>query len=199
MQKIIILLLFNSSILAMELSCKRHKPVPLEEVVHQQISPQLRLFMQAASTGNLENLQFFFCFVDLNAETESGESALTKATRQNHTHIVEALLNTNQIITRSQGSIRALLWAVQNGNYNLMHKLVDAGISINSKDLSTGYTALMMAVYKNAREMVTLLLSHSAIDITIKNDDGYTAWTLAIELERWQLAQAISGSRIYPL
>ena len=194
MYKIFIAALFNTCLFGMHGPCKKIKNAPLVEQVlyHQEnVSHLTARSLYAASQGDSQTIKALLPHVDLNTENEQGESALTKAVHRNHQHIVELLLGTNQINPTSRGSIRALLWAAQNGNSFLVCKLVKAGTSINSKDPSTGYTALMMAVYKNNIVMVNLLLSNQAIDITVRNDDDDTAWSLACKLEYWALARTI--------
>jgi ankyrin repeat protein len=44
----------------------------------------------------------------------------------------------------------------------------------------SGSTALMTAAAAGHRDIVALLLQHGA-DVTMRRDDGSTAWTLAVE------------------
>ena len=48
------------------------------------------------------------------------------------------------------------------------------GKDVNYKD-SCGHTALMLAVWKNHNSIVKLLLDQPAVDVNVKDDDGWTA------------------------
>ncbi len=182
MYKLFILLLLNSSINAMHNSCKRAKQASQREQRDFLRASPRQLALQAIRNGDTKTLHALLEYIDLNLENSSGESFLTKAAKENQLTIVELLLATRKINLRTQGSVRALLWAAQQSNECMVRTLVNTGISVNGKDNLTGYTPLMMAVYKNSSSMVSLLLKHPALDLTIKNDEGHTAYSLAVRL-----------------
>ncbi len=203
LHKVLIPLLLNSSVFAMQRVKKKLKPTPLAERLEEQLTYQNQYpdqlttpGMKAATKGDINTIRLLLGHVNLNTENAASESLLTKAAQEDHLNIVQELLATGRINLQSQGSILALLAAVQNGNPYIVRALVHAGVPVNGQDSTNGYSPLMMAVFKNNSYMVSLLLSHGAIDVTIENNDGYTAWSLAVKLKYWELAQAITTRRM---
>ena len=117
---------------------------------------------------------------------------MTKAAKGSQLNVVRALLRTRMINIQSQASLRALFWAIKNGNIYIVYVLIKAGVPINGQDTITGYTPLMIAVYKNNRSIIRLLLNHEDIQTTIMNNDGLTAVSLAEKLGHQELIKLLS-------
>ncbi|XP_031564068.1 ankyrin repeat and SAM domain-containing protein 6-like isoform X2 [Actinia tenebrosa] len=71
-----------------------------------------------------------------------------------------------------------LMFASMRGHLNVAHLLIEKGCNINSQDKISGWTALMQATYYRHKQVVKLLLDHSA-DVNIQADDGCTAFDMA--------------------
>ena len=69
---------------------------------------------------------------------------------------------------------QSLLQAVGNNDLNLVKRLIDDGIDINTQDHSFGVTTLMYAAYKGYFDIVQHLIEQGA-DIDVKNNNNDTA------------------------
>ncbi len=181
MQKLLAFIIINTSLAAMESNTKRRRKAALNEQIHTDL---FKTGMNAALRGDSKSIQILLPSLNLNQENELHETILTKAAQANSLALIELLLATRSIFMNSQGSIQAVLWAAQLGNVSIVRTLIDAGISVNCQDAATGYTPLMIAIFKNHTDVIALLLSHSSIDISLLNGDGDTAYSLAVNLNR---------------
>ncbi|GAA5513978.1 hypothetical protein Dcar01_02727 [Deinococcus carri] len=68
--------------------------------------------------------------------------------------------------------------AADTGNVALIRQLLAQGADVNAASSATGWTPLMLAVYKNRVEAARLLLDNGA-DARLRNRDGQTALDLA--------------------
>lgn len=78
-----------------------------------------------------------------------------------------------------------LHFAVQEGLFPIIEKLVEAGVSINKQE-EYGRTPLFIAIFNRLpNKIVKYLIEHGA-DISISNNEGISAYQfLSKELERW--------------
>ena len=60
-----------------------------------------------------------------------------------------------------------------------MHTLIEAGISVNSKEKRTGNTPLMRAIWNGNESMVRMLLKYCQVDVNCWNDNQEAAFHLA--------------------
>ena len=74
--------------------------------------------------------------------------------------------------------------AMHNDNPEVIRVLIDAGASVNAKDMnSSGNTALIFAAMYNTPEVVSALIEGEA-DITVTNSEGMTAYDYALNNEK---------------
>lgn len=78
-----------------------------------------------------------------------------------------------------------LHFAVQEGLFPIIEKLIEAGVSINKQE-EYGRTPLFIAIFNRLpNKIVKYLIEHGA-DISISNNEGVSARQfLSKELERW--------------
>lgn len=82
-----------------------------------------------------------------------------------------------------------LLDAAADGNSNLIKKLLEKGVDVNSKN-GHNETALMRAAWNNRYEATPLLLDAGA-DVNAQNNDGHTALLYAVEKGNGHVAHAL--------
>jgi len=97
---------------------------------------------------------------------------------------------TTELITRYGADVNArnqlgetpLIMAARNGHIEKIKVLLDHGADINSQGSEDGKTALIWAAHMNDADMTKLLLDKGA-NPNLKDRDGYTARTGAIQID----------------
>lgn len=89
--------------------------------------------------------------------------------------------------TASYTDVDAFCKLIQQGNYEAVKSLIEAGEDINRK--SVGKTPLMYAARHNKAAIAKLLIAHGA-DLKAKSDRGYTALDFA-EMSKAQEAYEV--------
>ncbi|KLI46130.1 ankyrin repeat domain-containing protein [Brachyspira hyodysenteriae] len=116
---------------------------------------------------------------DINAST-FGLTALTQSLTQTNNSNVLLLLkkgaDPNINLSLGNNKTSPLIYAVENGNHQVVLSLIGAGANIDYQD-NYGQTALMWACMKNKKQIVELLLASQA-DIYITDKKGNTALDL---------------------
>lgn len=94
--------------------------------------------------------------------------------------IILKLIEDNSDVDKidAQG-LTPLLWAVQEGDEDLVSKLIDKGANLNSIYPKGGLTPIMKAILKKKPAIVTTLIDKGA-DLDIQNQNGNTALITAI-------------------
>jgi len=92
------------------------------------------------------------------------------------------------------GGWSAAMFAVANGDWNLLRALIDRGIDLNNPD-STGRTPLMLAASQSDKEMVEILLAGNANPLQVDND-GRTAYDSATDAGRKIVALLIAEASV---
>lgn len=88
--------------------------------------------------------------------------------------------DTIDVNTADENGLTLLMHAaLYNDAQTLRQLLKQPGIDVNSRHPSTGNTSLGLAAWNGHYECAHLLLLHPDIDITIRNNDGLTAFDLA--------------------
>ncbi|KAH8745767.1 ankyrin repeat-containing domain protein [Hyaloscypha finlandica] len=105
---------------------------------------------------------------------------LIEAACHGHEKVVEILLDGGADISYENSFGTALSWAASCGFVGVVRVLLERGASIDDTPGVRGQTALMRAVYEG-RELVVRLLLTVGADVTIKDNNGYTAMYLALE------------------
>ena len=92
-------------------------------------------------------------------------------------HIDEDTLDIN---IADENGLTLLMHASLYNDYQTVRQLLKKpGIRVNCQHQSTGNTSLGLAAWNGNYECVSLLLLHPDIDITLRNNDGLTAFDLA--------------------
>ena len=91
----------------------------------------------------------------------------------------------------SHGGHTALMWAIEEGHYEVAELLPECGAQVDLQD-SDGRTALMWAVKKHEANTVRLLIQHKA-SIDIQTKRGETALDLARENSLTDIAELLTS------
>lgn len=113
--------------------------------------------------------------------------------------VVQALLDaqqTNNIDMQSNIGFTALFYACDDGNTQVVQKLVDAGANIHSTDYSYGNTALMYACGKGHASVIQQLVSND--NVNFQNKDGNTPLMIACQKGHVPIVQILlsAGARL---
>ncbi|XP_031826940.1 nuclear factor NF-kappa-B family member relish isoform X2 [Nomia melanderi] len=120
---------------------------------------------------------------DPNRSDEHGCSPLHIAVKNPHTAAcVDALLSDKKtnIETHNDVGWTPLHLAAEAGSYTAVCLLVQAGVNVNSTDMSYGRTALHIAVDGGHKDIVEYLLKKTNIDVNKRNFSGNTALHTAV-------------------
>jgi uncharacterized protein len=133
----------------------------------------------AALQGEAEIVSFLAPRIVAIDRSNQGETALGMAVTQDSMEMMAVLLevgaNPN---TRLPDGKTALMKAGDRGNIEMMEKLINAGADVNLQD-DYGATALMWSCHRGYLDAVKVLLICNDLDLSIKNQGGYTALKLA--------------------
>lgn len=153
----------------------------------------LRQCFDAASRGNIEVIQKLIDKVTVNAQDQSGLTALILAAQKGHENVVKLLLQLPGININAQNryGCTALIWAIREGYENIVKLLLQApGININTQN-KDGKTALIDAAKYGHDDVVKLLLQVPEISINAQDQYHFTAYKLAKEENHQAIAKLI--------
>ncbi|XP_018601442.1 KN motif and ankyrin repeat domain-containing protein 3 isoform X1 [Scleropages formosus] len=115
-------------------------------------------------------------------------AALAAVTEEEDMRVVRKLFNQGNVNAKaSQAGQTALMLAVSHGRLEMVRMLLACGASVNMQD-DEGSTALMCACEHGRAEIVSLLLEQSDCDISIVDNDGSNALSIALEASHNDIA-----------
>ncbi|XP_055874641.1 ankyrin repeat and KH domain-containing protein 1-like isoform X1 [Biomphalaria glabrata] len=131
--------------------------------------------MEAAQEGHLELVSFLLqSGANVEAQTGTGDTALTYACENGHTDVAEALLECGaKLEHESEGGRTPLMKAARAGHLCTVQFLISKGADVNRATTSNDHTVLSLACAGGHLNVVELLLQHNA-DINHKLKDGST-------------------------
>lgn len=147
-------------------------------------------FITAAYRGDLERVrELLEDGADIEAETETSETALMQAAWPGHTEVVKLLLERGaKVDAEDEYGDTSLIKAAYHGRLEVVRLLMEYGADINNRD-AAGYTPLMVAAWQNHPQVVRFLLEQGA-KVSTANKEGQTALSLAGSKEIRQLLKS---------
>jgi len=99
------------------------------------------------------------------------------------------------INTKDASGKTGLMYAVENGNQQLIQALLEAGQSVLNPNITDnqGSTALHYAAASRNDNLVTTLLENKLVDTTMINRDGDTAFMIAVKNGSRNMIRAFGG------
>ena len=116
-------------------------------------------------------------------------SPLMVASYLGHNAMVEQLCEKEQINARDSKDKTALWWAVQKGQASTVRILLRKG-AMQIQDRIQGHAPLMIAVYKESKEMVCLLIDEG-LPAHSKDTDGRTPLAYAVKFMRESMTELL--------
>ncbi|KAM4629149.1 KN motif and ankyrin repeat domain-containing protein 3 isoform 1-T2 [Polymixia lowei] len=108
-------------------------------------------------------------------------AALSAVKEEDDMAVVKKLFSQGNVNAKaSQAGQTALMLAVSHGRQEMVRALLDCGANVNVQD-DEGSTALMCASEHGRAEIVSLLLEQPGCDISIIDNDGSNALSIALE------------------
>ncbi|XP_053148741.1 KN motif and ankyrin repeat domain-containing protein 3 isoform X2 [Hemicordylus capensis] len=135
---------------------------------------------------------------NVNHQNKAGYTALMLAAlaaveQEDDMAVVRRLFGMGNVNAKaSQAGQTALMLAVSHGRQEMVEALLDCGADINLQD-EEGSTALMCACEHGRAGTVRLLLSQPACDVSIVDNDGNDAVSIALEASHRDIAALISS------
>lgn len=131
--------------------------------------------------------------IDINQSNDYGYTPLIVAAQENNEDILKLLLENNANLDVKHPILGKpiLNTAIYYGSYNVVKVLLELHPElVNKQDPVDGWTPIMMAVLRNNKDILNLLLSYNA-DATIKDKSGSDAIDLAIKYGKGELIKII--------
>lgn len=131
--------------------------------------------IEAAQEGHLELVKYMIkAEANVNAQTQTGDTALTYACENGHTDVAEVLLDAGaELEHESEGGRTPLMKAARAGHLCTVQFLISKGANVNRSTSTSDHTVLSLACAGGHLTVVELLLRHGA-DSTHKLKDGST-------------------------
>lgn len=132
--------------------------------------------MEAAQEGHIELVSFLLqTGANVEAQTGTGDTALTYACENGHTDVAEALLDHGaKLEHESEGGRTPLMKAARAGHLcTVQYLITKAGADVNRATTSNDHTVLSLACAGGHMNVVDMLLTHSS-DPNHKLKDGST-------------------------
>ncbi|MDY6980727.1 MAG: ankyrin repeat domain-containing protein [Pseudomonadota bacterium] len=127
----------------------------------------------------------------IDARDNCSWTPMMRAAQNGHLPVVRELLAAGaELNAQDKEGYNALILSVITGQQLVVEYLLEQGIKRDVQDDKLGWTALMWAAKEGRVELVDLLLDNGA-DKTIRTVSGKTAYDLAIENKRTELAERL--------
>ncbi|BES92174.1 multiple ankyrin repeats single kh domain [Nesidiocoris tenuis] len=120
--------------------------------------------MEAAQEGHLELVRYLLeANADVNAQTQTGDTALTYACENGHTEVAKLLLQYGADMEHeSEGGRTPLMKACRAGHLCTVKFLLSQNANVNKQTTNNDHTPLSLAAAGGHIAVVELLLAHSA-------------------------------------
>ena len=120
--------------------------------------------MEAAQEGHLELVKYLLeARADVNAQTGTGDTALSFACERGHTDVADLLLKWGADLEHeSEGGRTPLMKAVRAGHYCTAKFLISKGANVNKATTNNDHTPLSLACAGGHLAIVELLLQNKA-------------------------------------
>ena len=150
----------------------------------------------ASTSGNLEIGQWLLANgADVNAKDDDHWTPLHGAANNGHVEFVRTLLRTNtDINAQTKSEATPLYRATNNGHVSIVRLLLDSGADPNKAALRR-WTPLHEAACFGRLEVAHLLLE-GGVDVDAEDDEGKTAFQIALRGGLDELAQLLSRHRV---
>ena len=154
--------------------------VPLAAQSPVQLTPEEQALMEAAFTGNLEEVRrLVLDGTRVDVIDEERRTPLMFAAFNGHAPVAEYLLDAGaEIDTKDSSGRTALMYAASGPFVETVGLLLKRGAEVNVQGTLEGFTPLMTAAAEGLTDVVRLLLGAGA-DRDIKDVDGDTALSFA--------------------
>ncbi|KAH9489576.1 hypothetical protein Btru_037248 [Bulinus truncatus] len=127
---------------------------------------------------------------DVNCKNHNGETALDVAVRLKNNEIIKELLDAGADIKSSDLPDIFVHAAGSENTLELLRKLIQLGVDIDSKSCYGGITALMNSVIHSREENYNFLLLNG-VDVNVIDSDGNTAILMRSKKEKKMVEQQI--------
>mmetsp|Transcript_21104 Transcript_21104/g.41010 ORF Transcript_21104/g.41010 Transcript_21104/m.41010 type:complete len:607 (+) Transcript_21104:222-2042(+) len=119
---------------------------------------------EAAAHGHLEAVAVLLNYgADANEVDEDGDTPLMKAAGKGHVEIMSMLIGENAHVDgRNEDGKTALMFAAFEGRCDAISLLIKEGASVNTCDMSCGFTPLLMACSRGFSNAVAVLVAAGA-------------------------------------
>ncbi|WP_339255233.1 ankyrin repeat domain-containing protein [Paenibacillus sp. FSL P2-0136] len=187
MVRLHLLSLLLAAVLVVSAGCSGSAGLMKENAEDNQLQEEViimnKQLIAAAERGDTaEVLRLLEAGADIQAQDESGRTAVVAAAYGNHAGTVEALIAQGADINiRDRMLNNVLLYAGASGYLNIVKMAVEAGADTTLTNRYGG-TALIPAADRGHVEVVKYLLEHSDVDIDHINNLGWTALLEAVIL-----------------
>ncbi|KAL0275144.1 UNVERIFIED_CONTAM: hypothetical protein PYX00_003100 [Menopon gallinae] len=121
--------------------------------------------MEAAQEGHIELVRYLleYYHANVNAQTQTGDTALTYACENGHTNVASLLLMYGaELEHESEGGRTPLMKACRAGHQNTVQFLISKNADVNKTTTNNDHTPLSLAAAGGHIAVVELLLAHHA-------------------------------------
>jgi uncharacterized protein len=183
------LVYITTALIFISISCKNNTPSEEKTAVHYSTED----FHTASLDGNIEKVKLALeTGIQADIVDTDGKNALMLAAFNGHTEIIKILFEKGVPINKQDNDGRTALMYASTGPFPATIKfLLDKKAEINIADKVEHFTALMHAASEGQLEVVKILMENGA-DATLKDIDGDTAESFAVQNKHPEVAQYLA-------